>query len=168
MEPQAVNRFEYAVPSDQVFWATGRPVVAVSPDGRQFVYNTGKGLYLRTMGELQARLISGIEEDRTNPFFSPDGETMCARGFLFGMGDPPEHEFGLPTPERAEIPAFACSRIDLPRVETVLPGLELSDHEGASLRPLVLQEPLGRQVAPKPPIAGAAIDQRADRNELGA
>ena len=37
----------------------------MSPDGRRFVYNTGKGLYLRTMGELEARLIPGTEEDLT-------------------------------------------------------------------------------------------------------
>ena len=50
--------------------------MAVSPDGRRFVYNTGKGLHLRTMGELQARLIPGTEEDLTSPFFSPDGQSV--------------------------------------------------------------------------------------------
>src|SRR5262245_27391372 len=76
MEPKAVNRFEYAVPSDQVFRVPGAPVMAFSPDGRRFVYNTGKGLYLRTMGELPARLVSGTEEDLGNPFFSPDGQSV--------------------------------------------------------------------------------------------
>ena len=76
VEPQAVNRFEYALPADQVFRRVGRPVFALSPDGRRFVYNTAKGLYLRTMGELEARLISGTEEDLNGPFFSPDGQSV--------------------------------------------------------------------------------------------
>ena len=74
VEPQAVNRFEYALPADRVFRRVGRPVFALSPDGRRFVYNTERGLYLRTMGELEARLISGSAEDLNGPFFSPDGQ----------------------------------------------------------------------------------------------
>src|SRR4030095_16158706 len=66
--PPAVNRFEYALPADQGFRRVGRPVLALSPDGRRVVYNTGKGLYLRNMGELEARLISGTEEELTTPF----------------------------------------------------------------------------------------------------
>ena len=76
VEPQAVSRFEYTLPADQVFRRAGRPVFALSPDGRRFVYNTGRGLYLRTMGELEARLVSGTEEDLNGPFFSPDGQSV--------------------------------------------------------------------------------------------
>ena len=72
-----VNRFEYAVPADQGFRRVGRPVLALSPDGRYFVYNTDKGLYLRTMEELEARLISGTEEDLASPFVSPDGQSVA-------------------------------------------------------------------------------------------
>jgi eukaryotic-like serine/threonine-protein kinase len=74
--PPAVNRFEYALPADQGFTRLGRPVLALSSDGRRFVYNTAKGLYLRTMGELEARLISGTEEVLNTPFFSPDGQSV--------------------------------------------------------------------------------------------
>ncbi len=81
MEPPAIKRFEYVLPTDQGFRRLGRPVLAVSPDGRHFVYNTGKGLYLRTMGELQARLIPGTEEDLNSPFFSPDGQSVAYYAF---------------------------------------------------------------------------------------
>ena len=80
IEPPAVNRFEYVLPTDQGFRRLGRPVLALSPDGRRFVYNTGKGLYLRTMGELQARLIPGTEEDLNSPFFSPSAQGRTHAG----------------------------------------------------------------------------------------
>ena len=73
-ESRPTARFSYTLPQNQTFRNTGRPVVAVSPNGRQFVYNVGSGLYLRSMDGLNARLIPGTEEDLTNPFFSPDGQ----------------------------------------------------------------------------------------------
>jgi serine/threonine-protein kinase len=85
IEPHAVSRFKYDVPPDQVFRGDGRPVMALSPDGRHFVYNTTSGLYLRAMGELNARLIPGTESRTgqaipglalTGPFFAPDGESV--------------------------------------------------------------------------------------------
>jgi serine/threonine-protein kinase len=76
IQPSTVTRFEYAMPADQGFRRIGRPVLALSPDGRHFVFNTGTGLYLRRMGELEARLISGTEETLTSPFFSPDGQSV--------------------------------------------------------------------------------------------
>jgi serine/threonine-protein kinase len=48
--------------------------MALSPDGSRFVYNTGQGLYLRSMDQLEARLIPGTEGVLVNPFFSPDGQ----------------------------------------------------------------------------------------------
>ena len=76
--PPTVTRFDYDLPEGQQFRvAGGRTVMALSPDGRHFVYNTTAGLYLRTMGELEARLIPGTEGAVTNPFFSPDGESVA-------------------------------------------------------------------------------------------
>lgn len=57
--------------------------MAVAPDGRHFVYNATAGLFLRSMDELDARLIQGTEEILSNPFFSPDGQWI---GF-FSFGD---------------------------------------------------------------------------------
>ena len=48
--------------------------LAVSPDGSQFVYGTTEGLYLRSVDELDARLIAGTDKDSDQPFFSPDGQ----------------------------------------------------------------------------------------------
>jgi hypothetical protein len=75
--PPAVNRFEYLLPEDRQFRNTGRPVLTISPDGRRFVYNATGGLYLRTMGELAARLVPGTEDAVTNPTFSPDGQSVA-------------------------------------------------------------------------------------------
>jgi len=68
-----VNRFDYELPVGQRLRNLNRRVLALSPDGRQFVYNTSDGLYLRTMGELEARLIAGTEPDLTSLVFSSDG-----------------------------------------------------------------------------------------------
>jgi serine/threonine-protein kinase len=75
-EPRALRRFEHVVPSDHVFRNIGRPVLAVSPDGRHFAYNTTRGLYLRSMDQLDARLIPGTEEDLRGMIFSPDGQSI--------------------------------------------------------------------------------------------
>src|SRR5215475_6316712 len=73
--PQAVSRFNYAMPSDQVFRNPGHSVVAISPGGRHFAY-TANGLYLRAMNALEARLLPGTEGSPSNPFFAPDGESL--------------------------------------------------------------------------------------------
>src|SRR5262245_2639155 len=76
-EPRTVNRFDFAVPPGRQFRGGARPVMALSPDGTQFVYNTADGLYLRRFGELDARIIPGTETGVfTSPFFSPDGQTI--------------------------------------------------------------------------------------------
>jgi Tol biopolymer transport system component len=69
-EPRQVIRFDYELPDGQQL--TNLPL-AVSPDGKQFVYSTSKGLFLRSVNELTAKLIAGSEGDTRQPFFSPDG-----------------------------------------------------------------------------------------------
>jgi len=76
-EPRAVNRFTYELPSAQSLRNGASSVMAVSPDGRSFVYNTSDGLYLRRMDELEARLIPGTEEGLRHPFFSPDRQSVA-------------------------------------------------------------------------------------------
>jgi serine/threonine protein kinase/Tol biopolymer transport system component len=75
-EPRQVMRFTYELPEGQQlnFGLYNFPVLAVSPDGKQFVYSTTKGLYLRSVDELTAKLIPGTEESTQQPFFSPDGK----------------------------------------------------------------------------------------------
>jgi serine/threonine-protein kinase len=74
-KPQPVSRFYYELPKDQQS-NPGAPNLAVSPDGRQFAYSTNKGLYLRSIDELDARLIPGTDENPVVPFFSPDGQWL--------------------------------------------------------------------------------------------
>jgi serine/threonine-protein kinase len=50
--------------------------MAVSPDGRSFVYNAAEGVYVRSMDALEARLIPGTESLLGNPFFSSDGQSI--------------------------------------------------------------------------------------------
>jgi len=63
---------------------TGRPAVALSPDGTNLVYVANSGgkrqLYLRRLDRLEATLIPGTE-DGHSPFFSPDGQSV---GFIVG------------------------------------------------------------------------------------
>ena len=60
-ERRCPTRFIYNLPEGQAVRDSSRSVIALSPDGRQFVYSTesGDGLYLRTMSQLEARLIPG-------------------------------------------------------------------------------------------------------------
>jgi len=74
--PAPIVRFDFELPQNQTFRGTGRAVVAVSPDGRHFAYNTTGGVYLRSMENLASRLIPGTELLVTNVFFSPNGEWL--------------------------------------------------------------------------------------------
>ena len=61
------------------FRAPNRDVVAVSRDGRRFAYNTPQGVYLRTLGEPEDRLVIGPEAGPLSSlFFSPDGQWIGA------------------------------------------------------------------------------------------
>ncbi len=73
-EPRQVVRLYYELPKDQQFSNLTFPVLAVSPDGKQLVYSTPKGLFLRSRDELNAKLIPGTEGNPQQPFFSPDGK----------------------------------------------------------------------------------------------
>ncbi len=74
-ESPQVMRFEYELPEGQQLSALGSPL-AVSPDGKKFVYSTNNGLYLRSADEWNARLIAGTEGLTQQPFFSPDGRSI--------------------------------------------------------------------------------------------
>jgi hypothetical protein len=76
VERRSATRFDYVLPEGQQLEVTQpqRPVMATSPDGRSFIYQTTEGLYLRSMGTLEAQLIPGTKERLSTPFFSPDGQ----------------------------------------------------------------------------------------------
>jgi len=73
-EPREMIRFEYELPAGQQFSHIDYPAISISPDGKQIVYSTPHGLYLRSLNELTAKLIPGTEEQTAQPFFSPDGK----------------------------------------------------------------------------------------------
>ena len=75
-EPRAVTRFTYDLPASHQLTGRSRAVLAVSPGGRRFVYNTNQGLYLRSMDALEAQLLAGTEGPLRNPSFSPDGRSL--------------------------------------------------------------------------------------------
>ena len=68
-EPKPVMRFPFVLPEGQAFSRTGRPMVAFSPDGTQFVYVANQQLYLRNLDEMGTRPIPGTDEDPSGPFF---------------------------------------------------------------------------------------------------
>jgi eukaryotic-like serine/threonine-protein kinase len=73
-EPRQVMRSEYSLPEGQQFSNLTSSLLAVSPNGRQYVFVTAGGLYLRSLDEFNAKLIVGTETSPANPFFSPDGK----------------------------------------------------------------------------------------------
>jgi serine/threonine-protein kinase len=74
LEPHQL-RFDISLPEGQQFSDLyNRSSLAISPDGKQIVYCASKGLYTRSVNELTAKPIAGIEEKVSAPFFSPDGK----------------------------------------------------------------------------------------------
>ena len=57
----SVTRFTLPLPEGQQFTVANRNVAAISPDGTQMVYVANRQLYLRSMSQLEAKLIPGIE-----------------------------------------------------------------------------------------------------------
>jgi eukaryotic-like serine/threonine-protein kinase len=77
--PQArhVARYFYTLPKDQDFTRFGRQVVAVSRDGTKLVYVANSQLYLKNIGEVEAKPIPGSNQDPNSPMFSPDGQWIA-------------------------------------------------------------------------------------------
>ena len=75
-EPLPIARFALPLPDKQQFVDANRQNVAISPDGTQIAFATNSGLYIRTLSELEPRLVerAGIALD---PTFSPDGRSLA-------------------------------------------------------------------------------------------
>jgi len=72
---EPLTRFDVLLPSTQVIPLSGRPMIAVAPDGRSLAYSTFGGLYLRDLSSLEPRLVPGTAGNVVPaPFFSPDGQ----------------------------------------------------------------------------------------------
>jgi len=71
-----VTRFPVVLPADQVLSRPNHSAIAVSPDGSRIVYVANNQLYVREMGDTEARPIPGTNVDPAVPFFSPDGQSV--------------------------------------------------------------------------------------------
>jgi len=74
-----VSRFVVTLPEGQNFTNTGRHAIAISPDGTAIAYTANQRLYVRAIGDFEARPIQGIDESNVpiNPVFSPDGRSIA-------------------------------------------------------------------------------------------
>jgi eukaryotic-like serine/threonine-protein kinase len=75
--PPLVSRFESELRTGEAFRHGGMPFIAMSRDGRHFVYNTMRGIYLRSLDDVESHLIAGTEAPLTIPLLSPDGESIA-------------------------------------------------------------------------------------------
>ncbi|MCZ6498261.1 MAG: hypothetical protein O6765_06015 [Gammaproteobacteria bacterium] len=74
--PRPVTRFDFVLPDQLVPRLSGRPVLAVSPDGDSIIVNSA-GIFLRTLDDLEPRMIPGTELTATAIMFSPDGDSIA-------------------------------------------------------------------------------------------
>jgi len=76
-----VARFTIPLPADQTFTADQLSAIAISPDGARIAYSANLQLFVRELGEREARAIPGVLDPNTfsavTPAFSPDGRWVA-------------------------------------------------------------------------------------------
>jgi serine/threonine-protein kinase len=78
IELHPVSRWSYVLPEGTQFRKPGWAAVDISKDGSQIVYNALDGLYIRPIGQFEARKIQGTEGGMiASPTFSPDGQWVA-------------------------------------------------------------------------------------------
>jgi serine/threonine-protein kinase len=77
VQPTSIAQFQFPLPEGQVLTRAGRPNIAIAPDGHAFAYVANNQLFLRTLGDVAARPITGTAEDVNTPVFSPDGKWIA-------------------------------------------------------------------------------------------
>jgi len=75
--PAVVMRFPIVLPADHRFVNSARHLITVSPDGSHIVYAANQQLYLRRMGDMEARPIQGTSQNASRPIFAPDGQWVA-------------------------------------------------------------------------------------------
>ncbi len=73
--PLPVARFSFSLP--EAIKNNGRPTLAISPDGTNIAYLAGDELYLRQIGNMEARPLAKVPTGSLGshtPFISPDGQ----------------------------------------------------------------------------------------------
>jgi serine/threonine-protein kinase len=79
-EPKPVVRFSIPLPAPLSFPGDSVSMLAVSPDGKHIAYSSGGEIFLRNIGEREARPVQGTAETGAGPFtpvFSPDGQWLA-------------------------------------------------------------------------------------------
>jgi serine/threonine-protein kinase len=79
-EPKPVMRFSVPLPEGQAFTGDLVSLIALSRDGTRIAYVAGGQLYLRNLGESEARPVQGTAEAGLGvitPAFSPDGQWLA-------------------------------------------------------------------------------------------
>ena len=77
-DPPIVSRFPISLGEGHQFSAGNRLFIGISPDGTKILYAANQRLYLRSMGELEARVIAGTDGQLpSNPVFSPDSRYVA-------------------------------------------------------------------------------------------
>jgi serine/threonine-protein kinase len=75
--PPIVTRFPVTLPDGQQLTSASDLSVALSPDGSKLVYIANRGLYLRSMSDLEAQPIRGTNVNPRRVMFSPDGASLA-------------------------------------------------------------------------------------------
>ncbi|MGE3840453.1 MAG: protein kinase [Vicinamibacterales bacterium] len=76
-ESRPVTRFAYALQEGHSLTGLGAGSIALAPDGRAFAYKTVRGIYVRSLSDLEPRLVPGTPDQPTAFFFSPDGAWLA-------------------------------------------------------------------------------------------
>ncbi|MDA1092545.1 MAG: protein kinase [Acidobacteria bacterium] len=80
--PLLVTRSRFVLADGQRFTGASHQLVSLSPDGTQMVYAANNALFLRSLSDLEGRLIDGTGSGEgpfptANPVFSPDGRSIA-------------------------------------------------------------------------------------------
>ena len=77
--PPPVARFAITLDTDRVLSGQGRRSIAISPDGSQIAFSSGR-LFRRSLSNLESQLLVDADTrlgSPTNPAFSPDGQSIA-------------------------------------------------------------------------------------------
>jgi hypothetical protein len=110
MTPPVVATFAFTLPEGQFLTSLARQTVALSPDGTQIAYVSGRQVYIRGVNELEPRAVPGAETSAqgvTIPMFAPDGQSLA----FFALGEGGGPGFGASLLKRIPIGGGTASTL---------------------------------------------------------
>jgi eukaryotic-like serine/threonine-protein kinase len=75
--PAIVTRFPIVIPDTFRFRNDARNELAISPDGRNIVFEANQQLFVRAMGDTEPKLLQASAQNIAGPTFSPDGRWVA-------------------------------------------------------------------------------------------